>query len=178
MSGQAEIGGAERHRALLGHHLRRLRKARGLTQSRLAELSGLSVDTIRRLEHDDFSPSLNTMRKLAGGLDLRLSALFEAMDVREPMDPELAARGAMPRAASLGLFAEGFVAKTCSTPGTAAFWLRALGEHSGARRHDALHPGLLEELVTVLRENPDLPLSVVTAFVRGLIAARLPDEEK
>ncbi|WP_146156247.1 hypothetical protein, partial [Enhygromyxa salina] len=42
--------------------------------------------------------------------------------------PGLAARGAMPRAASLGLFAEGFVAKTCSTPGTAAFWLRALGE--------------------------------------------------
>ncbi|WP_219906910.1 hypothetical protein, partial [Enhygromyxa salina] len=42
------------------------------------------------------------------------------------------------------LFAEGFVAKTCSTPGTAAFWLRALGENSGARRHDALHPGLLE----------------------------------
>ncbi|WP_146156133.1 hypothetical protein [Enhygromyxa salina] len=59
-------------------------------------------------------------------------------------DERLAARGAMPRAASLGLFAEGFVAKTCSTPGTAAFWLRALGENSGARRHDALHHGLLE----------------------------------
>ncbi|PRP97506.1 hypothetical protein ENSA5_33420 [Enhygromyxa salina] len=57
----------------------------------------------------------------------------------------LAARGAMPRAASLGLFADGFVAKTCSTPGTAAFWLRALGKNSGARRHDALHPGLLAE---------------------------------
>ncbi|PRQ02358.1 hypothetical protein ENSA5_23750 [Enhygromyxa salina] len=55
----------------------------------------------------------------------------------------LAARGAMPRAASLGLFAESFVAKTCSTPGTAAFWLRALGKNSGARRHDALPPGLL-----------------------------------
>ncbi|WP_181198353.1 RHS repeat domain-containing protein [Enhygromyxa salina] len=59
----------------------------------------------------------------------------------------LAARGAMPRAASLGLFAEGFVAKTCSTPGTAAFWLRALGEHSGARRHEALHHGLLDQLI-------------------------------
>ncbi|PRP92831.1 hypothetical protein ENSA5_47440 [Enhygromyxa salina] len=58
----------------------------------------------------------------------------------------LAARGAMPRAASLGLFAEGFVAKTCSTPGTAAFWLRALGKNSGARRHDALHPGLLGKI--------------------------------
>ncbi|PRP90784.1 hypothetical protein ENSA5_62180 [Enhygromyxa salina] len=56
----------------------------------------------------------------------------------------LAARGAMPRAASLGLFTEGFVAKTCSTPGTAAFWLRALGENSGARRHEALHHGLLD----------------------------------
>ncbi|PRQ03731.1 E3 ubiquitin-protein ligase SlrP [Enhygromyxa salina] len=84
-----------------------------------------------------------------GGDETRDADLARAArrTIREHEDPALAealaARGAMHRAASLGLFAEGFVAKTCSTPGTAAFWLRALGENSGARRHDALHPGLL-----------------------------------
>ncbi|PRP97671.1 HTH-type transcriptional regulator PuuR [Enhygromyxa salina] len=107
---------------LFGHHVRRLRKARGLTQERLAELSGLAVDTIRRLERDEFSPSLNTMRKLAGGLDLPMSTLFEALDVGEPVDPEI------------------------------------------------------QELVTVLRGRPDLPVSALTAFVRELIAA-FPDEK-
>ncbi|PRQ03730.1 hypothetical protein ENSA5_12800 [Enhygromyxa salina] len=79
----------------------------------------------------------------------------------------LAARGAMPRAASLGLFAEGFVAKTCSTPGTAAFWLRALGEHSGARRHDALHPGLLASA-----EPPWAPAVVVDSMVGLFMSER------
>ncbi|MFO7561758.1 MAG: GNAT family N-acetyltransferase [Enhygromyxa sp.] len=55
----------------------------------------------------------------------------------------LAARGAIPRAASLGLSAAGFVAETCSTPSTAAFRLRASDENPGARRHEGLHHGLL-----------------------------------
>jgi len=57
----------------------------------------------------------------------------------------LAARGESPRAASLGLFAEGVVAETCSTPGTTAFRLLALAENSGARRHEDFHHGLLVE---------------------------------
>jgi uracil-DNA glycosylase family 4 len=60
----------------------------------------------------------------------------------------LAACGETPRAASLGLSAEGFVAETCSTPGTAAFRLRALDENPAARRHDGFHHrllGLLEQ---------------------------------
>lgn len=64
-----------------GKHVRSLRRARGLTQEVLAERSGLSADTIRRLEHGSFSPSLETLRKLCAGLDLRLSTLFEAFEV-------------------------------------------------------------------------------------------------
>jgi hypothetical protein len=55
----------------------------------------------------------------------------------------LAARGETPRAASLGLSAEGVVAETGSTPGTAAFRLLALDENPGARRHDGFHHALL-----------------------------------
>ena len=39
----------------------------------------------------------------------------------------------------------GFVAKTCSGPTTAAFWLRALGKKSGARSRKGLHHGLLAQ---------------------------------
>jgi transcriptional regulator with XRE-family HTH domain len=47
----------------------------------LANRSGLSADTIRRLEHGDFSPSLETLRKLCIGLNLQLSTLFESYEL-------------------------------------------------------------------------------------------------
>ena len=65
-----------------GKHVRSLRRARGLTQEVLAERSGLSADTVRRLEHGSFSPSLVTLNKLCVGLDLRLSSLFESFELR------------------------------------------------------------------------------------------------
>lgn len=52
-----------------------------MTQEVLAERSGLSADTIRRLEHGSFSPSLETLRKLCSGLDLQLSTLFESYEL-------------------------------------------------------------------------------------------------
>lgn len=64
-----------------GRHVRSLRRARGLTQDMLAARSGLSADTIRRLEHGTFSPSLDTLRKLCCGLDLLLSTLFESFEL-------------------------------------------------------------------------------------------------
>ncbi len=67
----------------LGAHFRRLRRARGMTQERLADLSGLSADTIRRLEHESFSPSLDTLAKLCIGLSLALSTLFESFELGE-----------------------------------------------------------------------------------------------
>jgi transcriptional regulator with XRE-family HTH domain len=59
-----------------GNHVRRLRNARKLTQEALAERSELSVDAIRRIERGGFSPSLETLGKLSGGLDLSLKTLF------------------------------------------------------------------------------------------------------
>lgn len=66
-----------------GRHVRSLRRARGLTQDQLAERSGLSADTIRRLEYGSFSPSLETLRKLCLGFNLALSTLFESYEFGE-----------------------------------------------------------------------------------------------
>ncbi|PRP98523.1 helix-turn-helix domain-containing protein [Enhygromyxa salina] len=70
-----------------GRHIRSCRRARGLTQEALADLSGLSPDTIRRLEHGSFSPSLDTLRKLCMGFDMLLSTLFESFELGERDGP-------------------------------------------------------------------------------------------
>jgi transcriptional regulator with XRE-family HTH domain len=67
-----------------GRHVRSLRRARGMTQEVLADRSALSADTIRRLEHGSFSPSLDTLRKLCVGLNLMLSTLFESFELGAP----------------------------------------------------------------------------------------------
>jgi transcriptional regulator with XRE-family HTH domain len=63
-----------------GGHIRGLRSDRKLTQEALAELSELSVDAIRRIERGAFSPSLETLSKLSGGLQVSLGTLFQDLD--------------------------------------------------------------------------------------------------
>ena len=65
----------------LGRHIKSLRRARGMTQEVLSERSGLSPDSIRRLEQGSFSPSLTTLQKLCRGLGLELSTFFEAIEL-------------------------------------------------------------------------------------------------
>lgn len=65
-----------------GGHIRDLRKGRALTQEALAERSGLSVDAVRRIERGAFSPSLDTVRKLATGLEVNLNTLFDGFSVQ------------------------------------------------------------------------------------------------
>jgi transcriptional regulator with XRE-family HTH domain len=64
-----------------GAHVKRLREVRRLTQEELAERSGLASDTIRRLEHQEFSPSLRTLRKVCKGLDLSVAAMFNSFEL-------------------------------------------------------------------------------------------------
>lgn len=75
-----------------GAFVKRLRKARGMTQEVLAERAGLAADTIRRLEYGEFSPSLDTLAKLTDGLGIDLATLFNAFALGEPgTDRELLA---------------------------------------------------------------------------------------
>jgi transcriptional regulator with XRE-family HTH domain len=72
--------GKTRNSIRLGRLVKQLRKARGFTQESLSERSGLASDTIRRMEYGDFSPSLETLIKLCGGLDTSLATLFASFD--------------------------------------------------------------------------------------------------
>jgi transcriptional regulator with XRE-family HTH domain len=63
-----------------GEYMKRVRTERDLTQEQLAESADLAADTIRRMEHGEFSPSLATLEKLATGLRVDLSSLFTAFE--------------------------------------------------------------------------------------------------
>jgi transcriptional regulator with XRE-family HTH domain len=62
-----------------GAYVKRLRQTHRLTQEVLADQCGLSADTIRRLEHGAFSPSLDTIRKVARGFNLSVAHLVRGV---------------------------------------------------------------------------------------------------
>lgn len=70
-------------REQFGGHIRRLRVSRGWSQSTLAERSQISVDTLRRIEHGELSPSLHTIGGVAEGLGISLATLFRGFEVGE-----------------------------------------------------------------------------------------------
>jgi transcriptional regulator with XRE-family HTH domain len=81
LSGEEEnMRGSQVANQKFGNHVRKLRHGRGLTQEALAAQSSLSVDAVRRVEHGTFSPSLDTVRKLAWGLNISLKTLFESFE--------------------------------------------------------------------------------------------------
>ena len=69
--------------AAFGKYVKRLREVRGLTQEELAERTDLAADTVRRLERQEFSPSLRTLRKLCRGLGISVGVLFTGFELPE-----------------------------------------------------------------------------------------------
>lgn len=79
---------------VFGARLRALRRDRGLTQETLASRSDVSIDAVRRLEGGRYSPTLDTLGKLATGLDVSLHGLVTfaetaALDERNELDDYL-----------------------------------------------------------------------------------------
>jgi len=61
----------------VGRQLRALRKSRRVSIRALAELSGLSVNTLSLIENGKTSPSVSTLYQLAQSLDVSITAFFE-----------------------------------------------------------------------------------------------------
>jgi len=61
----------------VGQQLRIMRKARRLSIRTLAELSGLSANTLSLIENGKTSPSVGTLHQLAKSLDIPITAFFE-----------------------------------------------------------------------------------------------------
>ncbi len=63
--------------AALGRRIRSLRDAKGWSQERLAEHADLDRSYIAGIEVGARNPSLKALERLAAGLSVRLSELFE-----------------------------------------------------------------------------------------------------
>lgn len=64
----------------LGHRIREMRSARGLTLTALADATGLSTGLISQVERGLADPSLETLRRVARVLDTPLFSLFRQED--------------------------------------------------------------------------------------------------
>lgn len=61
----------------LGEKIKRLRKERGLTQEKLAELANVDPKSIIAIETGKRNPTLKTLNKIAIALKIPLSPLLE-----------------------------------------------------------------------------------------------------
>jgi transcriptional regulator with XRE-family HTH domain len=61
---------------LFGKKIKAIRKDREMTQERLAELSGLSLQYIGEIERGTRNPSLTSMESLSAAFDLPIAELF------------------------------------------------------------------------------------------------------
>jgi transcriptional regulator with XRE-family HTH domain len=68
----------ENWKAIIGSNVKRLRKAKGLTQEQLAVDSGIDLTYAGGIERGNRNPSLEVLVRIAAALDVRLGELFEA----------------------------------------------------------------------------------------------------
>ena len=70
------------------YRVQQSRRQAGITQEKLAELAGLSVDGIRKIEGRRATPSLETLYKIAKALRIQLGDLMGYMGYEEEVKTE------------------------------------------------------------------------------------------
>jgi len=68
---------------VFAQNVRRLRLERELTQESLAQRASLNTTDIRRIENHRRDPGVKVVAKIAAGLGVPISALFEGADPPE-----------------------------------------------------------------------------------------------
>lgn len=64
----------------LGERIRHLRKEKGMSQELLGELSGLHTNYIGQVERGEKNVTIESLEKIAAGLDVSLEQLFRYTD--------------------------------------------------------------------------------------------------
>lgn len=63
-------------KSLLGKRIKEIRKKRGLTQEKLAELAGIETPSLSNIENDKNYPNNETLEKLSDALKIRPYELY------------------------------------------------------------------------------------------------------
>ena len=80
----------------VGEVVRALRQARGLSLRKLAAESGISASFISQVENGQVSPSISSLRRMAGALGATLGALFSSAGPDAPGPAQAAAPAGPP----------------------------------------------------------------------------------
>ena len=64
-------------KTLFGKNLRKIRRREDLTQEKLAEILGVSVEFVSNMERGINAPSFETVEKIAQAFDLSVARLFD-----------------------------------------------------------------------------------------------------
>lgn len=67
---------------LFGKKIKAIRRARDITQEKLADLSGLSLQYIGEIERGRRNPSLTSIEQLSKALDIPMAELFSLEEFR------------------------------------------------------------------------------------------------
>ena len=62
-------------RSIVAYNLKQIQLERKLTRKQIASLTGLSYREISKIQHEEVSITLDTLEKLAVGLDLTVAEL-------------------------------------------------------------------------------------------------------
>lgn len=76
-------------RIRVGSNVHRLRRARGLSQERLAELVGNSGKHVGQIERGEVNVGLDVLSRMAGALSVDVGDLFASSPRRRRTDPPL-----------------------------------------------------------------------------------------
>ena len=74
---------------ILGQRIRNYRTARGLSQEKLAELSGCHPTYIGQIERGEKNATVESVEKIAAALGVTLSDLFEKLGVSDSRSNEI-----------------------------------------------------------------------------------------
>ncbi len=140
-----DILGKEAVSVDVGQRLKRLREERGVSMRSLARTSGLSANALSMIERGLTSPSVSTLNKLAGAMEVPVTAFFRTEPDRSPIvHLKATQRVRMPFTRGLweGLGGEKFT-------GRIEAFMVTLESGAGSGPHGMLHTG--SEFVFCLR---------------------------
>jgi transcriptional regulator with XRE-family HTH domain len=142
-----DIFGKEAVSIDVGQLLKHLREERGVSMRSLARTSGLSANALSMIERGLTSPSVSTLNKLAGAMEVPVTAFFRIEPERSPVvHMKAAQRTRVPLSRGLweGLGGELFT-------GRIEAFMVTLESGAGSGPHGMLHTGA--EFVFCLRGN-------------------------
>lgn len=68
---------------MIGKYIREFRRAKDLTQSELAHLSGINLQTISRIEYNETSPYWTTVARLCAAMNMSMDDAWTRMQAEK-----------------------------------------------------------------------------------------------